>query len=359
MRMRSIPVMMTVVLLVSSCHRSESKKETVRTVRAITVHDDRSAQQRTFGGLAKAGVESRLSFRIAGSLDAIPVKVGDVVKAGEVIAQLDPHDFELQVEEAEASLLRAQAQEHQAVAQYNRISDLYETESSSRSELDAARAQAVSGKAASDAIQKKLELARLQLSYASLRAPQNGEIATVDVEVNENVAAGQPVIRLHSGDTIDVVVSIPEKLISRVHEGDVVNVRFDAKPNVIFPAAVTEVSISRQIAPAYPVTVQLLRQAPDIRSGMSAEVQFNFADDVAKASIVIPPIAVFEQQGQEYVYVVTGASSDVGQVQRRAVRVHGLNNEGVRIAEGLQDGDVVVTAGSRFLTEGQKVHLRM
>jgi RND family efflux transporter MFP subunit len=206
-------------------------------------------------------------------------------------------------------------------------------------------------------LEKKLELLKAQLGYTVLTAPQDGDIATVDVDVNENVAAGQPIAKLHAGQTLEVAVSIPETLITRVHEGDPVTVVFDAQPEAVYPATVKEVGVSRQIAPAYPVKVQLLRPAPEIRSGMSAEVLFNFDNKNEGPVIFVPPLAVTQDAGQEYVYVVTDVTNNIGRVKRRRVKVATIGGQGLEIAEGLHDGDVVVTAGIQFIAEGQKVRV--
>jgi multidrug efflux system membrane fusion protein len=352
----TLTCLLTVATCVS-CGESKTQVQVVRPVRTVAVQINGPVQQRVFGGVSKAGVESRLSFRVAGTIISRPVKVGDVVKKGTVIASLDPHDYDLQVEEAEAAVLNAEAQERHAMAQYDRVSNLYETESASRSELDAARAQAESAKATREAIQKKLELAKAQLDYTTLKATKDGTIAAVDIEEGENVAAGQPVVRLNAGESMEVTVSIPESLISSIREDDLVSVSFDSKPGLFYPAVVTEVGVSRQLAPAYPVKVQLLRHVPDMRSGMSAEVRFNFPTAKNDQGIVIPPMAVAEQDGKQYVWVVSGISQDVGKVERRSVAVNNISGDGLAIKEGLKPGDVVVTAGQQFLVEGQQVRV--
>lgn len=357
--MRGIPLMAAAaVLSLISCTEPQTLPPSIRAVRTIAVQEQGTNKQRVFGGIAKAGVESRLSFRVPGTITSRKVKVGDIVRKGQILATLDAHDYDLQVEEAEAAVLNAEAQERLAIAQYDRVADLYETESASRSELDGARAQAESAKATREAAEKKLGLAKAQLGYTFLNAPSDGIIAAVDIEINENVAAGQPVIRLNAGKSMEVSVSIPESLITSIHEGDIVSVNFDAKPEVYYPATVTEVGVARQVAAAYPVKVQLLRKAPDIRSGMSAEVRFNFGKTTDETkTIMLPPLAVDERDGKQFVWVVAGISQDIGTAERRPVAVSTISSEGLAIKNGLKPGEVVITAGQQFLVEGQQVRV--
>jgi RND family efflux transporter MFP subunit len=184
--------------------------------------------------------------------------VGDVVRKGQIIAALDPKDNEIEKQEAEASLARAQAEARNAAANYDRVRQLYENQNASRNDLDAARASAESAEATVRSERTKLDQARLTLSYTRLHAPVTGSIASVEVETNENVQKGQTVALLHSGSSIEVEVAIPESLISEIRKGSPVTVAFDALPGKEFSGTVTEVGVAAvQFATTYPVTVRL------------------------------------------------------------------------------------------------------
>ncbi len=357
MYVRTALAVLTTTWLLSSCGADKTPAAVIRPVRTMTVHLSDANDQRIFAGVTKAGAELKLSFRVPGKITKLPVKVGDQIHKDDVIAKLDTHDYELQVEQAEAAVLRSGAQERQAVSQYDRVSKLYETESASRAELDAARAQAESAKASRTAAKKQWELAKSQLAYTILHSPEDGDVAAVPVEANENIAAGQPVVQLNAGGISEVIIALPESLVARVHSGDPVTVTFDAHPNEAFPAIVTEVGVSRQMQPAYPVKVQLLHQISDLRSGMSAEVQFNFGSADDDQVIVVPSYAVSDMAGQQYVFVIKDIGDGFGMAEKRGVKVAGFVGDGLRIVDGLNDGDVVATAGIQFLEDGQRVRL--
>ncbi|MEC7838665.1 MAG: efflux RND transporter periplasmic adaptor subunit [Chlamydiota bacterium] len=347
---------LTLILLVG-CTEVEDKQK-LQTVRYQEVISTSGIQQRSFSGKTRASIESKLSFRVPGIITSLPVKIGDEVNTGDVIATLDNKDYSLQLEEAEASLLRTIAQERQATADYSRIRDLYETKSASKAELDAARAQAESAIASTNASEKKLELAEAQLSYATLHAPIDGGIAAVEAEVNENVATGQTIVIINSKSQVEVSVAIPELIITKINEGDSVEVTFDAIPGETFPAVVSEVGVSSITATAFPVTVKLLKDNRNIRSGMAAEVAFSLLITGGQDAIFVPTQSVSgDEDGQRFVFVLLMNDNGRGRVQKRVVNIGQITNEGIEITEGLNPGELIIVAGVQFLSEGQEVEV--
>jgi RND family efflux transporter MFP subunit len=347
------------ILATLSCGGEESvPPPPLRPVRTVEVFSTGGARARTFSGVAEAAVESTLSFRVRGNIQRLLARTGDAVQPGQLIAELDPTDYQLQLQESEAALAQAQAQSRRADAEYERIRGLYENRNASRSDLDAARAQSESAKAQIDAAHQRVEQARSQLSYTRLRAPAAGSIASVPVEVNENVDPGRPIAVLASGERPKVDVPVPEILIGDVRQGDAVTVGFDALPGRSFPAEVVEVGVmSTTLATAFPVRVQLTRSESDVRAGMAARVTFTFGSGDTRERFVLPPHAVVEDRSGRFVYVVEPAGPGTGVVHRRAVRVGELTGEGLEVLEGLENGERVVTAGVSQIEDGLSVRL--
>lgn len=356
---KCILFVLTPVFLNPGCGKEEVQVEpALRPVRTVTVGSTTAGRQRTFSGTAHAGMESKLSFKVAGNVKRIAVKVGDRVKPGALIGELDAKDYSLQVEQAKASLAQAQAQLRNAQAAFKRTRELYANRSASKSEFDAARAGAESAEAAVNASKKQVQLLRQQLGYTRLTAPVAGSIADVKVENNENVAAGQVVAVLTSGKDIEVRVSVPEVVISKVKKGSQVKVRFDAVPGKEFSAVITEVGVSSVgKGTTFPVTARLNKTDPSVRAGMAAEVTFEFEKKADSKRIIIPGVAVGEDRKGRFVFLVEKAAEGVGVVRRKVVEAGELTGEGLEITRGLKDGDVVVTAGLRFLEDGLKVRL--
>lgn len=355
-----IQILVISALLLSSCQEKEEIPEVIRPVRFIKAFSTKGNYIRIFSGVAQSGTESRLSFKVPGTLKRMAVHVGDSVRVGQIIAELDPYDYELRVQQAGATLLQAKAQARNADSNYERVRTLYEKRSASKSDLDSARMAAEASAAEVQTLEKLLELARLQLGYTKLSAPLNGAIAEVNVEVNENVQAGAPVVLLTSGSHIEVKVSIPEILISQVADVNDVVVKFDAIPEKEFPATITEIGVKPSgIATTFPVTVLLNQIDPDIRAGMAANAEFSFKLKDERVRFILPSGAVGEDRIGRFVFVLNPLADEEGYgvAERRSVEVGELTTNGLEVFEGLSDGDLVVTAGISQIKDGQKVRL--
>lgn len=332
--------------------------EQLRPVRTVTVEPTGGERTRVFSGQSEADSQSRLSFKVPGTVTQIEVDVGSTVEPGDLIARLDARDYELAVQEARAGLARARAELTAATSEYERIRRLYENRNASKSQLDSARAAYESSRASVEAAEKRLEQAELQLGYTRLTAPAAGRIASVPVDRNENVQAGQPIATLTSGERPRVTVGIPEQLIAQIEAGDTVSVRFDALPGREFEATVTEVGVAPMPGGAtFPVTARLDRPADAVRPGMAATVAFTFREEADSGRLVVPAVAVGEDRHGRFVYVVNTEGSGVGVIERRAVTVGDLTDAGLVILDGLEGGDRIVTAGVSRIEDGMRVAL--
>jgi len=341
-----------------ACGQEEAPAEPViRTVRYMAVSAAGAEQTRTFSGVARAGVESSLSFRVAGVVDRVAVVVGSRVTRGALIAQLDPIDYELRVKQAEAALSQARAQASNAGADLQRVRLLFENDNASRNDLDAATAGEVSARAQVDSAAQQLDLARRQVGYTRLTAPIAGAIAEVRVEENENVAPGQAIVVLAAGQQPEVELTVPEGLITGIADGDAVRVRFDALAGREFDGSVTEVGVvASALATTFPVIVRL-QDAADVRPGMAADVTFTFRVGDGSPRFILPPAAVAEDRTGRFVFVAERAGGDLATARRRAVTVGSFTSGGLEILDGLSEGDLVITAGVSRIEDGREVRL--
>lgn len=347
-----------VTILLTSCGAEEETEAILRPVRYERVYATGGSRVRAFSGTAQAGVESRLSFKVAGTIRRLAVQVGDSVRPRQLLAELDPEDYQLEVQRAEAALAQARAQARNAEVTYERTRLMYENNTAAKSDLDAARAAYESADATVSAAERGLELARLQLSYTRLTAPVAGAVAAVNVEANENVTPGQGVVLLTSGSRLEVEVAVPEVLIAQVREGDTASVTFSSLPGREFTAVVTEVGVAAtETGSTYPVTVLLDETDPDIRSGMAAEVGFRFGAQGERELYLVPAMAVGEDREGRFVFVVEPTQAGQGVIHRRPVEIGELTPDGLEILSGLSDGDRVVSAGVSKIEDGMQVRL--
>lgn len=350
-------VLLLVIAGLSACGSGaeEEPERLIRRVRFEAVSAGGGALQRVFTGVAESGEQSRLSFRVSGIINELPVNVGDRVEEGQLIAKLDEADLQLQVSEASSAAAQARAQKLQADAEFRRVQALYEAQSASRADLDAARAARDSASSSLASVGSQVRMARNQLEYATLTSPADGTVLEVHVEQSENVQAGSPVVTLQSGDQLQVRVAIPEAVINRVQRRSPVAVSFASLGDRVLEGTVFEIGTATQSA-TFPVTIRLSENEEGVRAGMAADVTFQFEESQAEAELLrVPGVAVGEDREGRYVYILEPGAGDEATVRRRSVTVGELTPEGLEIQDGLAEGDVIVTAGVSRLADGDVV----
>ncbi|VVS93229.1 efflux RND transporter periplasmic adaptor subunit [Desulfoluna spongiiphila] len=314
---------------------------------------------RVFSGYALASVESRLSFKVPGTLKEIPVKVGDFLDEGALVAALDDRDYRLRVQEAEAGLDQARAQARNASLSYERARRLWENDNISKSDLDRARAAWESSTAQVTSIEKKRDLANRQLGYTRLVSPVAGSVTMVLADENENTGAGVPVAILASGRRVEVHVDIPEVMISGIRGGQRVAVRFAAMGERPFPAVVYEVGTAATgFAATYPVTLRLVDEVRQVLPGMAAEVTFRFPGRRGERFLV-PSHVVGQDASGPFLYAAEHDGEGTATIRRLPVAVGALTGRGLEIFSGLTGDEWVVTAGMSRLSEGMRVLLKV
>jgi multidrug efflux system membrane fusion protein len=354
----SISALLVATLIVSACGKTDDPvEERLRPVRYMTVTDASVFRDRSFSGTSKSSRESRLSFKVSGTVVNVPVQIGQRLNSGDLIAEIDPASYVLQAQQAQASLVEAQANDRRAAANYERTKGLYANDNASLNDLESARAQAESAGAQVRAAGKTLEIARLNVSYTKLTADTECSIASLNIEVNENVAAGQQVASVSCGDAFEVTVDLPESLIGNVNATTPVTVRFGSIPDQKFSGVISEVAVA--LAPgsaAFPIVIKIAESHPSLRSGLAADVAFQFDSAADKGRVVVPVTAVINDPDGTFVFIAGQAEID-GEaiVRRRAVTLGELSQSGIEIIDGLEVGDRVVTAGVSVIRDGQRV----
>ena len=356
-RPMTLPTLLLVVLAAACTDAPPPPERPVRPVEAILVSEPGVDRVRTFSGTVEANTTVELSFRVSGQLVKVNVNVGDILEKGDTVAVLDRTDFELKTREAQASLTQAKAEERNARANYTRMSDLYENQSVSLTDLDAARAQAESRKATVRSLEQGLALAEKQLEYTTLLAPQRMAVTQVIRSDNENVKSGDPVAIAVYGERPEVKVVVPESLISPIRRQDRVEVRFDAIPGEIVGAEVTEVGVAAtQGGATYPVTVRLDDRDSRLRAGMAAKVDFRFSTG-SGGRLVVPAYAVGHDREGHFVYVLEPGEDDTATTSRVGVTIGELTAHGLEIISGLSGGEIIASAGVPRIRGGMKVRV--
>lgn len=314
-------------------------------VKLMTVGEP-GTRVRRFPGRVVATRHAELAFRVSGQLVSLPVREGQRVEQGELLAKLDARDFRNQLEQrrADATLATSQYQRGRTLSERGVIAD---------SELDRLTARHQQAQAA-------LSLARDNLSYTRLTAPYDGVVASTEQENHQFVQAREPVLYLQSTETIDVYFAVSERFMRGVLPLDQ-----SFRPTVMFPGlserrfrAVYREHESRPgSAQAYTIVLTLpMPEDVVLLPGMSATVRVSQATprSAEAAAPTVPVEAVFNDDGDSGARVWR-LDPDNGTVHAQAVTLGEVSSDGVAILEGLSPGDRIVVAGVHRLEEGQAV----
>jgi RND family efflux transporter MFP subunit len=350
--MRRLLPLLSLTVLLAACSKPEPLPEPVRAVRTLTVAAGSASLTHEYPAEIRARAESRPAFRVPGQLVRRLVNVGDAVKAGQALAQIDPGDLRLGQQAAGAALNAAQAQLAFNEAEFKRYQALREQGFISGVELERREAALKAARAQAEQAIAQAKLQGNQAGYAVLTAEVPGIVTAVDAEPGTVLAAGTPVLRLAHDGPRDAVFSVPEDRAAAMRG-------LLGKPGALqlrpwgdgglAPATVREVG-----AAADPVTRTFLVRADigrtDLRLGQTATVLV--AQPAQPGALKLPLPAVFAQGGQTSVWVVDRQAMTV---QPRPIAVAGAEGNLVVVAGGLKPGEAVVTAGVHTLTPGQKV----
>lgn len=353
-------VLVVTLLLLAGCAEEPTKPKPAQAVKAMQVSGPNDLAERTFPGRAAAGQEVNMSFRVSGPLIELPVNKGDSVKAGDLLARIDPNDFQVRLNNASSMLSAAQASYRQAEADFKRLSKARKEDPGAVSQraVDQGLAARDEARSAIAGAQADTQTMRDRLGYTRLTAPFSGEIVETYVENFETVVAKQTILRLLDPSSIEMTVSVPENLIGYADYVTDIRVRFDALPNVEVPAVISEIGReASQATHTYPLTITM-EQPPEggkILPGMAGEAAFQVkVPESEKTGIHVPSTALFAgtDTQRSYVWII---ESDA--VQRREVKTGALAENGVLVTGGLNPGEWIVAAGVQALTDGQKVRV--
>jgi multidrug efflux system membrane fusion protein len=406
----SLPIAISILYLVVGCSRQDPpRSEVVRPVKTMVVVAGDEPHVRVFPGRVEASTTAQLAFRVSGLLARLPVKEGQNVTKGEVIAQLRQDEFQAQLQAAQGQIdqaraalnalrlgerpeerLRLEAQVRAAEArlanartEFERYARLIRSNAVPR--VDYERAETAYRVAQEDhraalqvleqgtiarqedieaqeaqvrVLESRVVEANLQLEDATLLAPYDGVIAQRFVDVGQNIRAKEPVVRFQDVEEVDIAVDVPETvMIAALRSADIVQTvaEISGAPGLEFPVRIREVA---QVADPMTQTFQIrvAMQSPpgmNVLPGMTARVTLAYRRaGILDGRILVPISAVFKDATGEQVAWVVGPDHTVS---RRPVKLGEATGGRIEIVEGLQPGDRIAVAGVRFLRDGMQV----
>ena len=337
--------------LLAACSRSAPPEEPVRSVKLLTVGVGSMQSSLEYSGEVRARVESRLGFRVAGKIVQRQAELGQRVKAGQVLAQLDPRDYQLAADAARAQLASATTQRDLAAADFKRFQALKDENFISGAELERRSATLKAAQATLDQARAQLSSQGNQTTYTTLVADVAGVVTGIEAEPGQVVAAGTPGVRIAQDGARDVVVAVPEDKVGQIQPGQDVTVR-GWSGGAPLAGRVREVAASADAATrTYQVKVAL-EGAEMPALGSTVYVTPKALSHAGVAAIKLPTSALRQEGQATAVWVYDPATSTVNS---QVVQIATADGNDAVVASGLTPGMQVVATGVHVLSPGQKV----
>ena len=335
----------------ANASRVSASEPGVRPARVMEIAYQRRVQSLVLAGTVVPRIETTLGFRVAGKVTVRAVDVGATVKPGDLIAQLDPADYRLAVDNARAALASADADYVRAKADHERYLNLRGSAAFTPQTLDQRQSLAATALARVDQAKSQLASAENNLAYTELRADAPGVVTAVQAEVGQVLAQGQGVVRVARTDELEILVGVPEHRLKVVRVADSAGFELWSDPGHRHAARLRELSPSADpTTRTYPARFSVVDPPEFIGLGMTATLSFERPDATPVAEV--PLAAIFQRGTQPAVWVV---DKSTGAVELRLVLIARWRDDTAAILSGVKDGELIATAGVHKLEAGQKV----
>lgn len=338
-------------LLLAACGEPAPTFVAPKPVRVQQVVLAAGTQEESYTGAVRARVESDVGFRVGGKVVKRRVEVGQRVRSGDVIAELDAEDYALAVAAAVNQRQAAAVDADQAAADAGRWTKLAAQGFSSQTEAERYRSRADAARERVDQARRQVDLARNRVAYAVLRAPFDGVVTALRVEPGQVVGEGQPVATLAALGEREIVIDIPESRVQQARTA-AATASLPAAAGKRFPVALRELSpVAAAATRTYRARYRIGADAPPMELGMTATVWLGAGPTAAEAQVAtLPASALHHRDGHAAVWTVQGEGAPI----LVPVQVVRYGEDEVQVT-GVRDGELVVTAGVQKLDAGMSV----
>lgn len=352
-RFPGLSIAMALLAAVSGCDRApQAVVAEIRPVRAITIANSSPGNDVSLTGRLQARAEVNQSFRLPGQLIQRNVDIGDQVRAGQPLAQLDSQNERSGLQAAQAQLVAAQVQLADARNNFNRMRNLIGDNAVSRASYDHSEALLSTAEAQVTGVRSQLELAQNRVNFTKLKADVAGVVTARGPEVGEVVAAGQMIVQIAQAGAIDAVFDVPAVAKNNLMRNTAIWVSLVSDPGIRAKGVVRELSPRADpVTGTFRIRIGIANAPPAMRLGSTVSGTLRLA---SSPGISLPTAALVRADGGTAVWIFDPGSK---MVSLRTVVVGSSATDQVRIAQGLNSGDIVVTAGAQVLHKGQKVSL--
>ncbi len=356
------------VLATAGCSDTQQTPEEppVRGLRVFEVSAQAQNMERRFPSLIQPADETPLSFEISGQLTQVDLEVGKRVKAGDILTTIDETTLRLELQQARAALEQAEATYENAQTDFERKAELLKSGNVTQAAYDTSETNLKSADSQQDQALQQYAIVAERLDKAILKAPFDGIISKVDARSYSNVNAGQTIISLYSENAFEVEFTVPATVINDLKVGDPAQVELADLSNRTVRGRIKELGSRAGQVSAFPVVVALEEDLPGLKAGMSADVaitvnllegDFGFlvplqCFSLSGSTSLREGQSIRDGGGQAEVFVF---KPDTSTVHRQTVYTAGVKENQVIVVGGLNEGDLIASAGVSYLSDGQKV----
>jgi len=327
------------------------REEVVRPARVAEIQYRTHMRSLMLAGTVVPRIETTLGFRVAGKVTSREVDVGAIVKPGQLLARIDPTDYRLAVDNARAALTSAEADYARAKADLERYQALRGSAAFMTQTLDTRQSLSSTSLAKVDQARSQLATAENNLAYTELRADAAGVITAVVAEVGQVLPQGQGMVKLARSEELEISVGVPEHRLKTVRDASRVTFELWSDVGHKYTAKLRELSPSADsMTRTYPARFTVVNGPDFIGIGMTASLTIARPDPEKLAEV--PLTAIFQKGKEPAVWVV---DKQTGTVALRSVLISRWRDETALIASGVEDGEIIATAGVHKLEQGQKV----
>ena len=330
-----------------------------RPVHVVELKDSSHQSIKTFTGKLQSAESAEVAFRVAGTIQNILVKTGETVKKGQPIAQLDPHDYQVALEELQARSLEAKSAHKLAKSELTRVKQAIADDAIASVNLDRAISGYERSESAVKVVEQNIRRAKDMIRYTRLLAPFDGVVAASSFDTFEQVLPGIAVFTIHKPDELEVKIDVPENLIHQFKTGQTANINWYQSDKPLTGHVEEISSLPHRIKQTYSVTYRLNAQnAQDIGIGTSEHgllpgkaVTLSTQLGEVSSSHCLPYSSLISNEGFDKVYVVKDAHAF-----GVTVNVSSFSDQYVCVQGDLYMGDQVVISGAAYLYEGQELN---
>lgn len=370
MNMKVCTLLSALVML--GCHSTEPIPQAPQAVQAVRMEfqPGGTGSGLRFSAVVMPDAQVPLSFRIPGYVVSLKqvrahdgsmrdIAEGDRVNRGDVLVRIRAAEYEDKLRQARSQAAAAEALALKAKLDFDRATRLYGSQSITKPDFDAARAQYDSTQEEVRAARARVSEAEIALRDTSVVAPFDGDIVKKTVELGSFVGPGLPVFTLANTDVAKIVIGVPDTTVGSIKLGQPVDVTVDAFADRTFEAAISRVASAADFKTRnFEVEVAVPNRAHLLKVGMIASLQLAPADGAKQPpALHVPLSAIVEANNDRYgVFLVSAANG--GTIARlRSVELGEVIGTDISVVSGLANGDEVITTGANLLKDEQRVEV--